>query len=640
MSVPVVDVVSDSHGSGNRSWSHAGGSGSNRLVQIWVEKCFDNAPTLVTYGGVTVPPVDSSIGDNLAGVYLYELVAPATGTQTVVVNIPSSHNTVATAITFTNVDQTTPHGTASKTRTTSLNVLTVAPSSSTNDLVVTAAAWRNDTGGRTIAAGGSETDRNNQEVVSGGQGVRGIVTTKAGAASTTTVTETVSPNSGNLWGSILSIAVHGVSSTAGLVVVSNAVKSNAATPAGSAYWASQTDGKAHLKILTLPASGERVSIGFRCASGGNGYRLDLVNASGTITMKLVKVVATVETVLATSAARTWAANERIGVIVSGTSLAGYVLGAAGTPSTDLWTQLVAVTDSTFASSGRWGLEFLGTTVVGDDWYYAAGGATTVVGRSLAELYRIRAKVGDSRLLPYTIGFAHVGTSRRAPFIIRNLVPGIRRFPFDLGDVIPTVPADSRCGFVTDELYAALGPLAYADADYNYALYTWCCSVAGILQPVEDIVRDLDGFPGWAKLMNLPTTPSDALDWLGQFVGVGALPGLTDAQKVQRIASHEGFQRGTIPAIQSAGMLFLTGNRTVTIYERDTSPYHFSVSTIPSETPYPNLTLAALLAQKPAGLQMTYLNQTGQTWAHLSANYATWNLAKLHYATWDALRKDL
>jgi hypothetical protein len=582
--------------------------------------------------------IDSNVGNNNVGVFLYRLIAPATGTHLIStsgLNASSQNNTFC-GISFTNADQTTPEGTVAKVQSQGASSLSVSPASTTNDIMLGAAGFRNDTGTTTVSAGSGETDQNNQFKGTGASSIRGITVTKAGAASSTTLTETANASQPS---AMSGLAIHGVTSSAGLVVSGNKVKSSGAS-AASAYWLSQTDGKAHLRIDTLPASGERISIVVRGATGQNGYRLDLVNVGGTISQKLVRVTSGAELTLATSATRTWTAGERVGIIISGATIKGYYLPVGGAPSTDTWPELTSGSDSTFTSSGRWGIEIIGTTVIADEWYYSSVIAPAPVGRSTLFPFRLKIKAFQRTLFPYTVGLAHVGLTRRTPYSLKNRIPGIRRTPYRIGLAVFAEDINVRCGSVTLELYNALGPLAYADDQNDFALYKLCCTIGGMLQEVEDLSRDLDGYPGWAKLVNLPTTPEGALDWLGQFAGVKPQGGLTYDQKVQRIAEHEGFARGTLGAIRSAGTLFLTGNKTVGITERFTSAYTLRVSTIPTETPYPQYTYLALIGQKPAGIVLTYVNFTGQTWLHLKQTYATWALATAHYANWDNLSKDI
>jgi hypothetical protein len=56
-----------------------------------------------------------------------------------------------------------------------------------------------------------------------------------------------------------------------------------------------------------------------------------------------------------------------------------------------------------------------------------------------------------------------------------------------------------------------------------------------------------------------------------------------------------------------------------------------------ETPDPAATLAALMAQKPGGIVLTYRTVEGQDWQAVSESGKTWRSARAAYATWRDLR---
>lgn len=200
-------------------------------------------------------------------------------------------------------------------------------------------------------------------------------------------------------------------------------------------------------------------------------------------------------------------------------------------------------------------------------------------------------------------------------------------------------AITSCGSVGEELYEALRPLAAEDAAHDYALWKFVCAIGGMLQDVEDLTRDQGPVPGWSTLMSAEQSPSYALDWLGQFVGVKPLASATLSQKRDRVADKEGFNRGSPSSLVAAARLYLIGNKTVNLSERDTSPYHLSVTTYTSETPDSSKVLAALMGQKPAGLVLTYSTLPGQSWGQLKSNHPTWANVKSFYATWNSVRND-
>jgi hypothetical protein len=115
---------------------------------------------------------------------------------------------------------------------------------------------------------------------------------------------------------------------------------------------------------------------------------------------------------------------------------------------------------------------------------------------------------------------------------------------------------------------------------------------------------------------------------------------------QRIASTDGFQRGTVAALRGAAQATLTGAKTVLLRERDHDPadtpnyaYYLTVTTYTSQTPNPAATLAALLAQKPGGIVLTYHTLAGQDYLTLRTNHATYNDVRTTYASYDAVRTD-
>ena len=193
------------------------------------------------------------------------------------------------------------------------------------------------------------------------------------------------------------------------------------------------------------------------------------------------------------------------------------------------------------------------------------------------------------------------------------------------------------------LYVALAPVGQQDSAYGWALLILCNAIGTMFQDLDDLVRDSSDGPGWSEIVDLDRCPSWALDWLGQFVGVRMLPNSTDAQKRARIASTDGWKRGTPAALEAAIRATLTGTRSVVIRERDPAgadpPYSLSVRTLTSETPDATATLSAALSQKPGGLVLNYAAVTGQDYAGLKAKAATYAAMKTMYPTYDSVRQD-
>lgn len=191
----------------------------------------------------------------------------------------------------------------------------------------------------------------------------------------------------------------------------------------------------------------------------------------------------------------------------------------------------------------------------------------------------------------------------------------------------------------DELYAAVEPLQYAEAQYDYPLAKLCQAAGLMVDPVDSLVRDTAAGPGWSVLLDVNRAPLAGLPWLAQFVGVTIPDGLDQLSQRQLIQQTGGFRRGSPGALVGAAQQHLTGNRSVFLYERDTSPYHLTVVTYTSETPDEAVVAAALQAAKPAGLILDYQVHPGQDWQQLIDAYATWQDVIDAYSTWQAVIND-
>lgn len=192
------------------------------------------------------------------------------------------------------------------------------------------------------------------------------------------------------------------------------------------------------------------------------------------------------------------------------------------------------------------------------------------------------------------------------------------------------------------LYDSVAPLAYDDANHSYALANYCAALGQMFQIVDDYSRDQGTQPGWSQLLDINRCPPEALGWLGQFVGVYLIAGLTDAQQRARILAAGGWNRGTLASIVAAAQQFLTGTKTVIIRERDpaaspTQPaYGLTIITYVSETPSPAATLAAILAVKPAGIVLNYVTATGEDYQSLITNHALYSNVFADFLTYQGV----
>lgn len=202
-------------------------------------------------------------------------------------------------------------------------------------------------------------------------------------------------------------------------------------------------------------------------------------------------------------------------------------------------------------------------------------------------------------------------------------------------------------FTGQRLYDQLAPLATEDATYGWALAHFCAAFAAQLDEVADLSRDQDdGTIGWASLFDLDNVPAKFLPWLGLFVGVTMPGSLTAAAQRLRIRQTDGFRRGTPDAIQGAARQTLIGpdgtpdTATVFLEERiGGDAYHLTVATLTSETPDSAATQAAILAQKPAGLVLTYSTVTGGDFLTLRDTHTDFADVKATFATFADVRSN-
>lgn len=194
----------------------------------------------------------------------------------------------------------------------------------------------------------------------------------------------------------------------------------------------------------------------------------------------------------------------------------------------------------------------------------------------------------------------------------------------------------------ERLRERTAPLAPDDETYGYAHAHLCEALAQMLVQVAEVYDPPDPLPPAAPLMDPAPAPDWALPWVGQLVGVRLPRGATAEQARTLIRDVAGFSRGTPAALAAAAAATLTGNQVVIFRERDSSaadpPYALEVVTLTGETPNPAATLAALMAQKPAGIVLTYRSVEGQDWQ--AVRDQTWRQARATHASWRDLRDNV
>jgi hypothetical protein len=137
---------------------------------------------------------------------------------------------------------------------------------------------------------------------------------------------------------------------------------------------------------------------------------------------------------------------------------------------------------------------------------------------------------------------------------------------------------------TDILYDRMGWAQ--DKDESGQLHQWLSGVGQMMQYVDTLCRD--GYdagdnvaPGYSQLLDINRAPTSALPWLAQFVGVGLDDTENDDTQRYLIKNPPGFARGSVGAIIAAANQFMLPGYTITLTERDTSPYHLAIS-VPSQ----------------------------------------------------------
>jgi len=196
----------------------------------------------------------------------------------------------------------------------------------------------------------------------------------------------------------------------------------------------------------------------------------------------------------------------------------------------------------------------------------------------------------------------------------------------------------------ERLYLALAPVARWDDENAWSLLILVNAIGAMFQTVDDVVRDTPDGPGFSILLDLNRCPSEALDWLGQFVGVRLPAGATDAEKRAAIAAESGFRRGTRAALEAAVKATLTGAQTVIVRERSGDStaepidyaYRLKIRTYPAETPDAAATLAAALSQKPGGIVLDYATVAPATYGSVAVDYATYAVVAATFADYFAL----
>jgi len=159
------------------------GAGSDRFLVVGIEMQDSGSVDSITYNTVAMTLVDSkNDGSAARKVIMYGLVAPATGSNTLTVNLNDTWSrTCIAAVPFSGVHQTTPLGTAVLKNNADSGEPSVTVSSAVGELVIDAVMAKNDFASVTLTVDASQT----QQVLEGGDTFNVVLgmSTEVGATS-------------------------------------------------------------------------------------------------------------------------------------------------------------------------------------------------------------------------------------------------------------------------------------------------------------------------------------------------------------------------------------------------------------------------------------------------------------------------
>lgn len=192
--------------------------------------------------------------------------------------------------------------------------------------------------------------------------------------------------------------------------------------------------------------------------------------------------------------------------------------------------------------------------------------------------------------------------------------------------------------LADQIYEAMGPFAEDDASGDLRAF-----VEALTSPAEqiyEIVGEAEQEFGWSVALDADLCPSAVLPWLAQWEGVTLTPDMSEADQRQAIKDREGSARGRVATIRARIERTLTGTKRIVVRERNPTAYSLYIRTWASETPDEDLTRAAILAQKPAGIVLDYDAATGVTYIDVAATYADYDALAATGMTYAELAESL
>ena len=209
-----------------------------------------------------------------------------------------------------------------------------------------------------------------------------------------------------------------------------------------------------------------------------------------------------------------------------------------------------------------------------------------------------------------------------------------------GTLPPTPPFEM--GEVATELYQATAPLTYEDAELGYAWAKYLTSLGLILESEMTLTGGDGQYEAWTALADPGRCPTDWLNTLAQWAGLRNRSAYSEAELRQMIGPHApGLWRGTRDAMVAAARRFIGPTGTISFEERaDGDAYFLRVFTYTYEGGDPAQIEQALIAAKPAGINLDYEQRVGQTYLMMREKHATYADVKAAYHTYADAVSDL
>lgn len=136
--------------------------------------------------------------------------------------------------------------------------------------------------------------------------------------------------------------------------------------------------------------------------------------------------------------------------------------------------------------------------------------------------------------------------------------------------------------LAQRIYNYLSAYTYADEANGWPLLRWATGWAGMVQDVYDTVKTRNGKSGWSAVTDPDQAIAVTMPFLAQMLGIRLSPGETTEEWRNTIKDAAGLYAGT-PSSIAGEVQKRASVRTVLIFERDTSNYHFSIGAFSQET---------------------------------------------------------